>query len=98
MSRPNFRERGYDRTYDRNKRKVKREETHCWWCGEPVDKSLRWPDPLSASVDHVVPREKGGTNERHNLRLAHLKCNSARVGLERPKRKRPAEQHPGLLT
>lgn len=31
-----------------------------------------------ATVDHVKPLSKGGTNAEENLRLAHAKCNTAR--------------------
>ena len=44
----------------------------CWLCGN------RGAD----TVDHVTPRCKGGTNDPHNLRAAHGKCNSGRR--ERP--------------
>ncbi len=76
--RGNFRERGYDATYDRNRRRVLRDEDICWLCGVVVDKRLPGTDPNGPTVDHVVPRENGGTNDLGNLRLAHLRCNSAR--------------------
>jgi hypothetical protein len=31
--------------------------------------------PLSASIDHIMPRAAGGTDDRDNLQLAHLFCN-----------------------
>jgi hypothetical protein len=31
--------------------------------------------PLSAAVDHIVPRNKGGTDDPANLQLAHRFCN-----------------------
>jgi 5-methylcytosine-specific restriction endonuclease McrA len=58
---------------------VIRENDVCWLCGQPVDKSLPWPDPMSASVDHIVPLSVGGSlTDRSNVRLAHLRCNSSR--------------------
>jgi 5-methylcytosine-specific restriction endonuclease McrA len=30
------------------------------------------------SVDHIVPKSKGGTHEMDNLRAAHMSCNAAR--------------------
>ena len=57
------------------------EETHCGFCRELVDKSLRFPHRDSPSVDHIVPWTMGGlTYERSNLRLAHLGCNSSAGG------------------
>lgn len=40
----------------------------CWLCGRAG----------ANSVDHVVPRERGGTDDLGNLRAAHLSCNSRR--------------------
>jgi 5-methylcytosine-specific restriction endonuclease McrA len=31
--------------------------------------------PWAPSVDHIVPRALGGTNDRSNLRAAHQRCN-----------------------
>lgn len=95
--RPSFHQRGYDRTYHRNRARVIAEETDCWICHKPVDKTLSGRDPYGPTADHVLPRHKGGTNDRTNLRLAHQRCNNARTGLERPKRKRAPERHPGLI-
>lgn len=48
----------------------------CQICGEPVDKYLRWPHPLSASLDHIVPLSKGGQHVESNVQLAHYRCNT----------------------
>jgi len=34
--------------------------------------------PSEMTVDHIVPRSLGGSNEAWNLRAAHKRCNSAR--------------------
>lgn len=47
----------------------------CGICGDDVDLTLRRPDPMRASVDHKIPVARGGTSERANLQLAHLRCN-----------------------
>lgn len=47
----------------------------CGICGEPVDLSLRKPNLMSASIDHIVPFAHGGSNDPENLQLAHLHCN-----------------------
>lgn len=47
----------------------------CALCGERVDHSLRFPDPHSGSVDHILPVAHGGTHDLDNLQLAHLVCN-----------------------
>ena len=50
----------------------------CGLCREPVVRELRWPDPGSASLDHVVPLSLGGAHSRENTRIAHLSCNVRR--------------------
>ena len=51
----------------------------CGICGKPVDKSLRYPHPLSPTIDHIIPIIKGGhPSEMDNLQLAHFTCNRAK--------------------
>lgn len=40
----------------------------CWLCGQPG----------ATTVDHVVPRSRGGSDELTNLAAAHAGCNYAR--------------------
>ena len=40
------------------------------------------PDPLSVTVDHILPVWNGGSDALENLRLAHRICNMRRGGLE----------------
>ena len=57
----------------------------CGLCGEPVDRELRYPDPMSPSLDHVIPLSRGGHHVLENVQLAHLTCNvrkQARVAEE----------------
>ena len=49
--------------------------TDCHLCGASIDLSLKWPDLLSPSVDHLVPLAKGGLDGLENVALAHLSCN-----------------------
>lgn len=53
-----------------------RDDWVCQLCGDPVDPEREYPDPLAASLDHVVPLSRGGTHESTNLQLAHLGCNA----------------------
>lgn len=55
-----------------------RDAWRCGICGGSVDAKVKWPDPLSPSLDHVVPLSKGGAHDPSNVRLAHVRCNSAR--------------------
>lgn len=50
----------------------------CGICGTPVDKNARYPDSGQATLDHIVPVTRGGTNDPSNLRLAHMDCNRSR--------------------
>lgn len=50
----------------------------CGICSRSVDSDREYPDPLAASLDHVVPVSQGGTNDPANLRLVHLVCNLRR--------------------
>lgn len=47
----------------------------CGVCGGAVDPELTHPDPLSASLDHIVPISLGGPHLYSNVQCAHLKCN-----------------------
>lgn len=62
--------------YDRARKKIMATQTICGICGKPVDKDLKYPHPLSACVDHIVPVAKGGhPSDLDNLQLAHWTCN-----------------------
>jgi 5-methylcytosine-specific restriction endonuclease McrA len=52
-----------------------RDEWVCQLCHLPVDPDLKWPDPLSKSLDHIVPLAAGGHHLRSNCQLAHVTCN-----------------------
>lgn len=49
----------------------------CWLCQEHIDPSLKYPDPMSATADHLEPVSTGG-HELGPIRPAHFKCNNAR--------------------
>jgi hypothetical protein len=53
-------------------------ERDCWKCGicrKRINQRLRYPHPMSASLDHKKPLAKGGTHSRLNVQAAHLRCN-----------------------
>lgn len=55
-----------------------RDGWYCGLCRLKVHKSRRWPDPRSASLDHIIPLSLGGNHTRTNVQLAHLGCNTAK--------------------
>lgn len=62
--------------FERNKRKIYATQKLCGICGQPVDFSLRYPNPMSKTVDHIIPINRGGhPSDLDNLQLAHLSCN-----------------------
>jgi 5-methylcytosine-specific restriction endonuclease McrA len=57
----------------------KRDGWRCHICRKSVRREPRFNwDPLSASLDHIVPLSKGGAHIRENVACAHLKCNQAK--------------------
>lgn len=50
-------------------------EPPCHLCGQPIDYQAHHLDPLSFSVDHVVPLNAGGPDTLDNTAPAHRKCN-----------------------
>lgn len=54
-------------------------QDHCGICGQPIDKSLKTPHPMSAEVDEIIPISKGGSPiDKENVRLVHRCCNQRR--------------------
>lgn len=47
----------------------------CQICHEKVDKRFKYPNPKSASLDHIMPLSKGGSHAYKNVQLTHLVCN-----------------------
>ena len=51
----------------------------CHLCNWVVDQSAgTWKNRNGATVDHLIPRSKGGSDEWDNVRLAHYGCNHDR--------------------
>jgi len=53
-------------------------ERDVWCCGlchRRVNKRLRWPHARSATLDHIIPLSRGGSDGRENVQLAHADCN-----------------------
>lgn len=56
-----------------------RDNFTCWLCNEIVDLSADpQKDDWAPSLDHVVPRSRGGSHAPENLKTAHRWCNAVR--------------------
>ncbi|HXF71674.1 MAG TPA: HNH endonuclease [Actinomycetota bacterium] len=77
--------------WDRLRREVlERDSWRCYHCGGPA-----------TEVDHIVPAQRGGTDDPSNLAAICSRCHARKTGREaqaaRPCRRRPPEPHPGLV-
>ena len=62
--------------FEHNKKIIFATQTVCALCGKPVDFTLKYPDPWSPTIDHIIPINKGGhPSDLSNLQLAHFRCN-----------------------
>jgi predicted nucleic acid-binding Zn ribbon protein len=52
-----------------------RDNWTCQLCNELIDATLTWPDPGSASLDHIIPLAALGSHTYDNVQAAHLGCN-----------------------
>lgn len=65
--------------FENNKKKILKTRQQCGICGKFVSKKLKFPDPMSAVIDHIIPVAKGGhPSDIDNLQLAHMSCNRAK--------------------
>lgn len=55
-----------------------RDRWRCGICGGKVNPQLSWPDPMSASIDHVLPMSQGGGHTYANTQCSHLTCNASK--------------------
>jgi 5-methylcytosine-specific restriction endonuclease McrA len=47
----------------------------CGICGMPINRLVKYPQPDSPSIDHIVPIALGGSHTFDNVQAAHLYCN-----------------------
>lgn len=67
-------------SYERNKKRILATQNICGICGQPVDMSLKYPHPMSATIDHIIPVNgpgglRGHPSDISNLQLSHFSCN-----------------------
>lgn len=59
-----------------NRSKVfERDGWMCGICKESIFKSVKYPDLMSVSLDHIVPLSRGGGHLYSNVQASHLGCN-----------------------
>jgi 5-methylcytosine-specific restriction endonuclease McrA len=61
---------------EKRKRIYARDGWRCVWCYCKVEQVTR--DSFPACLDHVLPREHGGSNHESNLVTSCFSCNAAR--------------------
>lgn len=54
----------------------RRDSWICGICFKPTDPAAFYPDPQSATIDHIVPVSRGGPDTAANVQCAHALCNS----------------------
>lgn len=77
--------------FQHNKSIIRKTATVCALCGMPIDKSLKYPDPMSITIDHIIPQVLGGKSTIDNLQAAHWICNrqkGAKIYMEQTPMKR----------
>lgn len=62
-------------TRDQHRRTIRRLKPPCALCGQPIDYTLHYLDPMAFVVDHIVPVNRGGTDTLDNKQAAHRSCN-----------------------
>lgn len=66
------------RLLELKERILRRDGERCQECGAKIDLAVPAKTPLAATIDHIRPRSRRGTDDFENLRLVHLRCNSRR--------------------
>ena len=63
-------------SYLKAKKIIFASQSVCGICGRPVDFDKKFPDPWSATIDHIIPVSNGGAPASlENMQLAHSFCN-----------------------
>lgn len=55
-----------------------RDSWACHLCGGDIDREAHWNENFAPSLDHLLPRSRGGSDDPDNLKTAHRVCNSIR--------------------
>lgn len=64
-----------------------RQHGRCYWCGEIIPHNSTAGHDECLTVDHLIPRSRGGSDSPLNLVAAHLRCNRLRGNTMPPRTK-----------
>ena len=53
----------------------KNSDQTCIVCGDLIDEGINHPDPMSRTIEHIIPIARGGKHEESNIAFSHLGCN-----------------------
>lgn len=60
---------------DRHRKIIAKDEPPCHICHQPIDYQAHHLHPMSFTVDHITPINRGGPDTLDNKAAAHRKCN-----------------------
>lgn len=55
---------------------IQRDNYTCYLCGKILTLVIRWPDPDTIVLDHIIPLSRGGSHTATNLAVACNHCNN----------------------
>ena len=61
----------------------------CYLCGRKINFRLKYPNPKSPSLDHVIALSRGGTHTLGNVAMTHLDCNVQKNASPAPRLPQP---------
>lgn len=60
---------------DRDRAALRRTGADCGICGQPIDYTLPYLDPMSFEADHIIAINNGGRDVLDNKQASHRRCN-----------------------
>lgn len=60
---------------NRYRKIISADEPPCHVCRKPIDYQAHHLHPLSFTIDHITPINRGGTDTLDNIAACHRKCN-----------------------
>lgn len=74
-------------------------EVFCGLCGGQIHLDVKFPNPYSLSLDHIVPVSLGGAEfDEDNIQPAHFKCNAGkRAGRKKQTSAYGSHQYPQVI-